>query len=344
MKKKLSFILFLVIAFTMVSCQNAFAGVSSTWEDSEIRNIYISDGVSFEGTFNAGKEMKTILPTGETQYTKKANIKGEFRKAPGNEIILGGDLEVTFKYNNVDVWVENPQTDILKNNYEVSGPKWKVTSNEEVYVSPGQCIVSEQTSLYKKAGWFNIRKSWNSVGNFHTDIVCSANGEIKFNSESLGKSANGEFVLKNVFSGEKCLQDDITRKTNIVDEICPLNQVCQTNSDKDKYNYITRQIESSYFDSANNLIASVIMQVNFRYNTKTKEVECISTSHKENVTSGKNAIDVYLRTGDKTRNHGGAYGKIKVDYNTQGKSGDIEESLVVNCDYNGNITINITEN
>ncbi|MDQ5983810.1 MAG: hypothetical protein RUMPE_00839 [Eubacteriales bacterium SKADARSKE-1] len=336
MKKTLSFIFVILIAFTMQPSQRVFADGEDVWQDSEIRSIYISEGVSFEGAFNIGQEAKTVLPNGESEYTKKANIKGEFIKNPGNEIILSENLDVTFKYNNVEAWIEDPKVDIVKSNHSVSGPKWKVTSNDEVYVSPGQCIVSEQLALSRKARWFNIRKSWDNVGNFHADVVCSANGEIKFNTESLGRSISGNFILKNVSDEERFLQDVMSRKTSIVDEVCALNPEDQ--NDKDKYNYVTRRIEITYLDPMKNHIATALIQVNFRYNTKTKEVECISTSHKEGSVSNKNSIEVYLRTGDKTRNYGGAYGEIKVNYNNI----DIEEGFTASCNYNGNITNQIT--
>ena len=101
----------------------------------------------------------------------------------------------------------------------------------------------------------------------------------------------------------------------------------------DEYRYITREIYLAYKDDKGNLLADSTIQANFRYNIETHEVQCLSTSNEEK--NGK--IDVSMRTGNETRTYGGAYGAIKVKYDSGTISKTFGEALIIKCDSRGKI-------
>ena len=84
------------------------------------------------------------------------------------------------------------------------------------------------------------------------------------------------------------------------------------------------------------------MESNFRFNKATHEVECVSTSHREtDYDDYWEVYSVFLRSGDETKNKGGAYGIIGLENNVNAKCEDYEENISVKCDKTGNITSDV---
>jgi hypothetical protein len=120
------------------------------------------------------------------------------------------------------------------------------------------------------------------------------------------------------------------RETTITDKKYVTDSKLDTN---DIYRYITREIHVAYTTETGKLLDEAAIEANFRYNTKTREAQCLSTSNKEK----NDKVAVTMRTGNETRAYGGAYGEIKLKYPFGAITKTLDEILIMKCDYSGNI-------
>ena len=203
MKKVLSIILcscLIGICMTCVSyavdSEKACTNQEIVWKDVGNKSVHLSNDIMYDVGFYVSEPFKKEENASESY--KKAKLVGKFYSNGKKEINLKNSLEVTFKYDGQNACVENSDKDIVQTASINTSDKLKTTTKNEVYVSPNQCIVSSQTELYKKRKWYDFRKTWGSLDNFHTDIVCSSDGNIDFNCKSLSSMPNQEFEIKNI--------------------------------------------------------------------------------------------------------------------------------------------------
>lgn len=342
MKKVLSIILcscLVGICMTRVSyaavSEKACTNQEIVWKDMGNKSVHLSNDIMYDVGFYVSESFKKEENASESY--KKAKLVGKFYSNEKKEINLKNSLEVTFKYDGQNACVEDSDKDIVQSASINTADKLKTTTKNEVYVSPNQCIVSSQTGLYKKRKWYDFRKTWGSLDNFHTDIVCSSDGSIDFNCESLPSMPNQEFEIKNISNTTESIDNKLDRVVNISDKI-----YTPKTKNKDQYNYKTRRLEILYKDKKGHDLAIVTIEVNFRFNKISHEVECISTSHREVELADDWYVDLFsLRSGDETRNKGGAYGIISLSHEETLSYDKYNDYIFVKCDSQGNINDNI---
>ncbi len=342
MKKVLSIILcscLIGICMTCVSyavdSEKACTNQEIVWKDVGNKSVHLSNDIMYDVGFYVSEPFKKEENASESY--KKAKLVGKFYSNGKKEINLKNSLEVTFKYDGQNACVENSDKDIVQTASINTSDKLKTTTKNEVYVSPNQCIVSSQTELYKKRKWYDFRKTWGSLDNFHTDIVCSSDGNIDFNCKSLSSMPNQEFEIKNISNTTESIDNKLDRVVNVSDKIYTSKA-----KNKDQYNYKTRRLDILYKDKKGHDLAIVTIEVNFRYNKISHEVECISTSHREVELADDWYVDLYsLRSGDETRNKGGAYGIIILSHEETLSYDKYHDYIFVKCDSQGNINDNI---
>ena len=148
---------------------------------------------------------------------------------------------------------------------------------------------------------------------------------------------NQEFEIKNISNTTESIDNKLDRVVNVSDKIYTSKA-----KNKDQYNYKTRRLDIFYKDKKGHDLAIVTIEVNFRYNKISHEVECISTSHREVELADEWYVDLYsLRSGDETRNKGGAYGIIILSHEETLSYDKYHDYIFVKCDSQGNINDNI---
>ncbi len=260
---------------------------------------------------------------GRTEYIRKVEINNSFFIKGSKTYISGNILNIYFQYDNKSVSLKNDKVKVFPGYNEKC---WKVSSSEETYIAPKQCIASQKNYMYNRK---NPQSKWENADEFHVDIMCSENGALKFNIKSIDNDAANETKVSQVSQGDKKLKKGLQRC--IVESNEEYTNDLSGNTD-DKYKYITRVVNITYKDS-DGALANVIIRANFRYNISTNEVQCLSTSYKENY--GK--ININIRTVNETRTYGGACGEIKLRYISGCSISDYEETLIIKCDSKGNI-------
>ena len=301
------------------------------WKNAKTVYLNISSDLKFEGTLSVSDEFESNCSLDKKEFYKKAKLSGMFLNSSKNESILTNALEVTFKYDKEKAYIENPKSDVLKTIYSSNESTWKVSSKEEVFCAPTQCIVSQQSNIYQKTSWYNLKRSWDYYDNFHIDLLCSPSGEIDFNIKSSPHLSNDSFSLTTVSTSHKELGNGIIRQEKIKDYLYNKNEK------NDKYNYVTRKVELVYKNSLGNNIAVVKLESNFRYNKITKESECLSTIHREAVVCEDDCIDVHSRTGNETRSKGGSYTTINLEHLINDDACDFDSIVKTTCDFDGNL-------
>lgn len=260
---------------------------------------------------------------GQKEYIRKVEVNNSFFIKGSKTYVSGNILNVYFRYNNKDVSLKNDKVKVFPG---YNDKCWKVSSIEETYASPKQCIASQKNYMYTRK---NPQAKWENADEFHIDIMCSENGKVNFNIKSIDKDPINESKLSKVSEGDKKLKRGLQRY--VVESNEEYVNAVSDNTD-DKYKYITREINITYKDN-DGALANVVIRANFRYNIGTNEVQCLSTSCKENY--GK--IDVNIRTVNETRTYGGACGEVKLRYISGCSVSDYEETLIIKCDSKGNI-------
>lgn len=311
-----------------------------TWQSKGKKLIYLSDGISYDLGYFISEDLSENKEEENNYKYKKVLLAGCFYDEEKNNLNLDNYLEVKFRYDGKSAIVVDPEKDITHFPKVNQFKKLKVIEKTDIYTSPNQCIVSNQTNLNKKRKWYDLRKTWDNLDNFNIDIVCSNNGEIKINLESFSTPSTEDFYINSISSRSELLNHNITRTVNISDKIYK-----QKDAEPDKYEYKSRIIEIDYLNAENKLCLKLEIEANFRFNRATNEVECVSTSHRE--TSLDDDFEVYsifLRSGDETKNKGGAYCVIELADNTSAISYDLEENISFKCDKIGKITSEITLN
>ena len=105
----------------------------------------------------------------------------------------------------------------------------------------------------------------------------------------------------------------------------------------DTYNYVTRQMKIFYTDLSGKILSRAIIEANFRYNKVSGEVECLSTSHANVLNTKHYNLKSFMRTGNRTKNSGGAYGEIDLIHDNGCLKENFEETITITCDSEGNI-------
>lgn len=312
------------------------------WKTSKTLYLTISNDIKYEGTLNVSDEFEIPDLSGKKQFFKKARISGVFLDSKNNSSILNNSLEVTFKYDKNKAYIDNPGLNIKKSFYSTNESAFKLSSKEEIFRSPSQCILSQQSNIYQKENWYNLRKTWDYYDNFHIDLICTPNGDIDFNLKSFPNLSSGNSILTNKSLKCTSLENDITRQEIISDH------VLNNNNGNDKYNYLTRKIQLIYINKEGKGIANITLESNFRYNKESKESECLSTNHKEKTVYETDNINVSSRTGNRTRSEGGSYSNIEFEHikensNVCNNSCDFNSFVKTICDHNGNLITEITD-
>ena len=308
------------------------------WETKGEKRVNLSNGISYDLSFYISEELPNVNNENNGKY-KKVLLAGSFYDEEKNKLNLDNYLEVKFKYDGKSVIIEDPENDIIHLPKVNEVKRLKVVEKTEIYTSPNQCILSNQTDINKKRKWYDFRKTWENLDNFHVDIVCSNNGEVKVNFESLSDMPGQDFDVNNISNRSAALSQNITRVVNVSDKIYK-----QSNDEKDKYEYKTRTIEIKYMYE-DKLCLKLEIEANFRFNRATNEVECISTSHRETeLDDDLEVYSVFLRSGDETKNKGGAYCVIELANDADSEIDDLEENISVKCDNSGEITSEVTLN
>ena len=315
---------------------NHFDDKTINWKESKSVYVNINSDLKYEGTLNISDEYEVNNSSSQKEFYKKAKLSGLFFNSYNNESISTNGLDITFKYDKNKAYIANPEEDIQKKVISSNESSWKVSNKEEIFYTASQCIVSQQSNIYQKESWYNLRKTWDYYDNFHIDILCTPNGDIDLNVKSSPYLANEAFNEKIASMNYKTLENGIIRMETIKD------YHYKKNEDKDKYNYVTRKIELVYKNSAGKNIAIVNLESNFRYNKVTKEAECLSTNHHEAVLNYDDSIEVFSRTGNETRSIGGSYSNINFDYVFNDDTSHSEAIIKTNCDFNGNISTDIS--
>lgn len=329
MRKLISYFMMLSLLFTGVSfCpRTAFAKDSSScWEIQHKKNVVTSSGVDCVSDICVSEAVPGGLDSnGKELYRKKVEIKNDFFLTNNDDYISGNLLCFYFIYNDDGVFLENKG--VMKDETYNFNKNWKTTSSEEIYRAPEQCIVSQRVGIYNRD---TSLQNLENTDEFHIDIICTNDGDISFNIKDVKISLiDSEKVSETTVKTEK-LKKGLIREVSERDKEYIKDSESKTN---DEYRYITREIYLAYKDDKENLLAELTIQANFRYNIETHEVQCLSTSNEEQ--NGK--IDVSMRTGNETRTYGGAYGAIKVKYDSGTISKTFEEALIIKCDSRGKI-------
>ena len=344
MKKVLSLlfsVLFAICSISIVSFANDNENISKiidgqniNWQTKGEKCVNLSDDIAYKLEYYVSDEISGENINDNNCKYKKVILAGSFYGEDGNKLDLDNCLEVKFKYDGNSATIEDPEKDIIHTPKVNENKRLKVIEKTDIYTSPNQCILSNQTDIYKKRKWYDFRKTWDNLDNFHTDIVCSKNGEVKTNFESLSDMPGQDFYITPISSENGLLKHNVTRQVNISDKIYK-----QSDDSQDKYEYKTRLIKIEYLNKENKLCLKLEIEANFRFNKATHEVECVSTSHKEtDLDDDWEVYSVFLRSGDETKNKGGAYGVIGVENSINAICEDYEENISIKCDGNGDIT------
>lgn len=351
MKKVLSLLfsfLFAICSLTIVSFSSDNQNLTklledqnTNWQTKGEKCVNLSDGITYNIKFFISEDLPCDCTHNNTCdincKCKKVLLSGEFYDEEKNKLKLDNYLEIKFKYDGNSAIIEDPENDIIHYPKINETKRLKVIEKTDIYTSPNQCILSNQTDIYKKRKWYDFRKTWDNLDNFHTDIVCSNNGEIKTNFESLSVMPGQDFQITPVSNEVGLLKHNITRTVNVSDKIYK-----QNNDSNDKYEYKTRLIEIEYLDKENKPCLKLDIEANFRFNKATHEVECISTAHKETeLDDDWEVYSVFLRSGDETKNKGGAYGVIGFENTRIATCEDYKENITVKCDKNGDVTSSV---
>ena len=266
-----------------------------------------------------------INESGENIYRKNVELKNDFFRTKRNKYISQNVLNFCFEYSKSGVKLSE---DGLKKEENITKSNtWKTSSSEEIFTSPEQCIVSRHVGIYKKAS------IWEDLGHFeefHIDVICSVDGEVTCNLKSEESAEKKDTIVSEVIVKREKLKDNIIRETTIKDKKSISDSKLSTN---DIYKYITREIHVAYTTEAGQLLDEAVIEATFRYNTKTREAQCLSTSNKEK----NDKVAVTMRTGNETRAYGGAYGEIKLKYPFGAITKSLDEVLIIKCDCSGNI-------
>ena len=102
------------------------------------------------------------------------------------------------------------------------------------------------------------------------------------------------------------------------------------------YKYVTVRMNFTYFSNViNKVLAVASLESNFRYNSVTKQAECLSTS-RGNVLNDKDCVlSIFARRANHNTEVGGSVAEVK--FTNKGKP--YEKNVYrVSCDYMGNIT------
>ena len=347
MKKIFSILLILSFAISYLPVVNVFAetetsskisdnsGNKSIWETSEVRKIKLGKKLDYSVTLKTSKPYEVTANDGQKFYQKKIKASGRFN-SEDKEKTITNEFEVTFSYDGTSAWIEDIDKDIKASATSISHSKFKGSTCEKILKSGSQCIVSEQISVFKKKT-NRAKKKWKDADNLHIDAVCNPNGDIVFNSK--------DHCKKPYFSGKATekstlLEDKVIRKVVEVDNKITKNKDGKFPSD-DTYNYVTRQMKIFYTDLSGNVLSRAVIEANFRYNKVSGEVECLSTSHANVFGSNDDHLKAFMRTGNRTKNFGGAYGEIKFTHHSGYLKESFEETITITCDSNGIITSEI---
>lgn len=287
-----------------------------------INKIITGSTVEYKVDVDISEPMTYINENGKTEFCKKVEIKNSFFLTHTNEYIAGNLLKIDFKYDNNSVMIRK---DGIITAPLYNDKHWKTSSSEEVYESLEQCIVSQKSDVYNRK---NSQAYWKNKDEFHVDVICSPTGEIKFNISYLDKDNNLQLTCKS--ESYKKIKNGLQRYVLEGSKECKHDFM---DFNKDKYKYITREMHIKYTNEDNDLLVDTVVKANFRYNTDTNEVQCLSASHKDKF----GRVKIKMRTGNETRTYGGAYGIIKLNYVSGCTSESYEENIIIKCDSKGNI-------
>lgn len=348
MKKIFSILLIGSLALSSLSTINIYADSSiepntpiskedyCLWETLEIRKMKLGKKLNYNVILKTGTPCEVTDSNGNKFYQKKIRVAGLFFKNEDKENVISNEFEVKFSYNGVSAWIDDIDKDIKSNVTSIPHSKFKGSTCEKIFNSDSQCIVSEQINVFKKKS-NSAKKKWKDADNLHIDAVCSPSGEITFNSKDYQKTQS---LVNEVSEKSASLENKVIRKVVEVDRQINVNKNSDSSSD-DKYNYITRQMKITYTDLSGKIISSAVIEANFRYNPASKEVECLSTSHANVISSQYDKISSFMRTGNRTKNLGGAYGQIEFKHDTGYLKEKFKETITITCDSNGSITSEI---
>jgi len=339
MKKVMSLLfsfLLLICNFSLVSFASEDKNIevqNIKWQTKGEKSVNLSDGITYNLKFYISDNLSSNEAGGDNWNYKKVLLAGSFYDEEKNKLNLDNFLEVKFKYNGNSAIIEDPEKDIVHIPKVNETKRLKVVEKTDIYTAPNQCILSNQTDVHKKRKWYDFRKTWDNLDNFHADIVCSNNGEVEIYFESLSDGSMQESCFNLISNESETLKHNITRNIKVGDKIYK-----QNDNAKDKYEYKTRLIEIDYLNKENKLCLKLEIEANFRFNKATHEVECVSTSHREtDFDDDWEVYSVFLRSGDETKNKGGAYGVIGVENSENSTCKSYEENISIKCDKTGNI-------
>ncbi len=306
------------------------------WETFEIRKMKLGKKLNYNVILKTATPCEVTDNNGNKFYQKRVRIAGLFFKSKDKKNVISNEFEVKFSYNGVSAWIDDTNKDIKASATSIPHSKFKGSTCEKVLNSDTQCIVSEQINVFKKKT-NRAKKKWKDADNLHIDAVCSPSGEITFNSKDHQKAQS---LVNEVSEKNASLENKVIRKIVEVDRQLNINKNNESPFD-DKYNYITRQMKITYTDLSGKIISRAVIEANFRYNPASKEVECLSTSHTNVISSKDDNLQAFMRVGNRTKNCGGAYGKVKFKHHSGNLKEKFKETITITCDPNGNITSEI---
>lgn len=343
MKKLLSILLILSLTASWIPAINVFAAPKTEqnffnkkddgdmWDFSEIRKMKLGKSLNYNVILKTEKPHEATDSNGNKFYQKKVRVAGLFFKNDEDkENAITNEFEVNFSYNGSVAWINDINKDIKASITSIPKSKFKGSTCEKILNSDNQCIVSERINVFKKKT-NKAKKKWKDADNLHIDAVCSPTGEIAFYSKDYRKTQS---LVKEVSETSALLENKVIRKVVEMNKLTTANKDGKSPSD-DNYNYITREMKIIYTDLSGKVLSKGIIEANFRYNKSSKEVECLSTSHTNVISSKDDNLKAFMRTGNRTKNFGGAYGEIRFTHDTGYLKENFEETIIISCDSDG---------
>lgn len=359
MKKVLSIVFSFILAICSISC-NSFANSEESfpkliledftkliqgdfmklvqnekkWENKGERIVNLSYGMTYNLKFYVSEEYEENQSDKDSYKCKTVVLTGKFYDANKNKLDLDHYLEVKFKFDGNTAMIEDPEKDIISMPKINETKKLRTSEQLDIYTAPNQCILSNKIEINKKRKWYDLRKTWRNIDDFHADIVCSNDGKITLNFQSIEDLPGQDFSINQISDESTKLSHGVTRRVVVLDKVYK-----QDNAESDAYEYKTRTIEISYLNKDNKLCLNLGIDANFRYNKATNEVECVSTAYRETDLDDDWEVDsAFFRSGNETKNKGGAYGIINIENSLSYLGEEFEENISIKCDKNGTIS------
>lgn len=273
----------------------------------------------------------------ECEELFKKTVTINFVFSDNDKEVIKHTTKITFTYDKKDfVKIAECKKDVTHET-TVANKTWQSNHNWEILPSENECTVSDMCTIYKKSDTLmpGPKKYFDSD---YIDITCTKDGKIRANTEicnqitTKGEIDFGKTIEKAATKTFDNLPDGITKKAILKH----FDYVYDNIDDSNTYKYKTVRHEQEYRDKNGILIASAYMDANFRFNKKTKEARCISTSTCIWTANKDNQITVTGRTLNMTHEKGAGFGEVVYSLNSK----IIDKcKLIIMCDYNGQIAL-----